>query len=102
MRHNGWFEERLRARKLGSASIERQSRIVKMAIEHFGSSKAAMAFLNGEGGDADISPLAVATRSKAGFCKVARQLSPLFELQDPVRRYPPLPHAPRARPVTPP
>jgi hypothetical protein len=90
MRHNGWFEERLRARKLGSASIERQSRIVKMAIEHFGGNQAAIAFLNETDDHLGGSPLAVATRSEAGFRKVVRRLSPYLEPERPVRRYPPL------------
>ena len=56
MRHNGWFEERLRTRKLGSASIERQSRIVKMAINHFGCGPTSMAFLNGTDTGLDGTP----------------------------------------------
>ena len=91
MRHHGWFEERLRARKLGSASIERQSRIVKMAIEHFGGGQAAIAFLNGADADLGGTPLAIATRSKAGFQKVAQRFPSLFQPEESVLHYPPLP-----------
>ncbi|KKC27786.1 hypothetical protein [Sphingomonas sp. SRS2] len=89
MRHNGWFERRLRTPKLRSASIDRQSRIVKMAIEHFGNGPAAMAFLNTADAQFGGTPLAVAVRSDVGFRKVARRIAPSYEPAKPVLRYPP-------------
>lgn len=91
MRQNGWFEDRLRSRRLSGASAERQSRIVKMAIEHLGGAPAAMAFLNGPDAMLGGTPLAIAIRTDAGFRKVAQRISPLYEPDMPVRRYPPLP-----------
>lgn len=94
MRHNGWFEGRLQTRKLGSAAIERQSRIVKMAIERLGGGRAAMVFLNEIHGDLGGTPLAIATASDAGFRKVAQRLSQYCEAEEPAPGYPRPPGTP--------
>ncbi|KRB86243.1 hypothetical protein ASE00_05805 [Sphingomonas sp. Root710] len=61
-----------------------------MAIEYLGGAPAAMAFLNGPDAILRGTPLVIATRTDAGFHKVARRISPLHQPDMPVRRYPPL------------
>lgn len=61
-----------------------------MAIERLGGGTAAMAFLNSPDAMPGGTPLAIAVRTDAGFRSVARRISPLYEPDAPVRRYPPL------------
>ena len=72
---NSWFERRLRTRKLTARSMERQSRIVRLAIEHFGGMQNAVHFLNGVDPDLGGPPLAIAIASRSGFNAVLRRLS---------------------------
>ncbi|MET0375552.1 MAG: hypothetical protein ABW128_15020 [Rhizorhabdus sp.] len=62
-----------------------------MAIEHFGSGSAAMAFLNAADARFGGTPLTAALKSDAGFRKVARHIAPSYEPSKPVVRYPPGP-----------